>query len=287
MSEFKVTESSGQVSVEVEKFTLDFHKMPVGITSFMYEKGGNEHDCVGDMVYPMVLFAPFFTALSVPGGVLWPDGGTELEVEINLDWFVQVKQNGYMRNPTIQTSTDFPYKVTWFIWPSGRIGCRMEIKNLSGSTVLVNEEAYRLNPPNDSDINPGRDTIPNLEWFGFWSDNTGDVSDDLSHDAICVPYVASLDTYGESGKINRVYDTDVTWLYTQTFNRWFLLALSVEGSWGDCSDVSEFESRGDSISADVKNPDPLNGGPNAGDVITGTLIGSGFDEYSSAITIGV
>jgi len=287
MSGFKVTASSGQVTVETEKFTLDFSKMPVGITSFMYKKGGNEHDCVGDMVYPMVLFAPFFTALSVPGGVLWPNGGTDLEVEINLDWFVQVKQNGYMRNPTIPTSTDFQYKVTWFIWPSGRIGCRMETKNLSGAVVLVNEEAYRLNPPNDSDINPGRDTVPNLEWFGFWSDNTGDESDDLSHDAICVPYVGSLDTYGVSGKINRIYDTNVTWLYTETLNRWFLLALSVDGSWGDCANTGEFESRGDSIGADVKNPDPLNGGPNAGDVITGTLIGSGFDEYSSAITIGV
>ena len=33
MAGFKVTASSGQVTVETEKFTLDFHKLPVGITS--------------------------------------------------------------------------------------------------------------------------------------------------------------------------------------------------------------------------------------------------------------
>lgn len=287
MAGFTVKAENSSVIVETDDYTLIFSGMPVGITSFFYKKGGVEHDVVGDMVYPMTLFQPFFYAGEITGAVLWSDGGTSIEVQKNFDWFVQIKQSGYMRNPYIPTCTDFPFNVTWYLWPSGRIGCRMGIKNLSGSVVVVEEEAYRLNPANDTDINPERDTAPNLEWFGFWSNNTGDGEEDLSHDMICVPYPASLDRYGVSGKINRIYDNDVTWLNLETLIRWFLLTLAVDGSWGNCSNAAEFQSRGDEISADVKNPDPLDGSTNAGDILSGTLIGTGFDEYTSAITVGV
>jgi len=285
MTGFNVTDFGAGVIVESNDFTLIFTTDTCGITSFLYDKGGNEHNCVGNFAYPLVLFAPFFTALSVPGGILWPDGGTSTEVIKNFDWFVQIKQSGYLRNVTIPVCTDYIYNVTWYIWPSGRIGCKLEAKNLSGSMLTLSEEAYRLNPANDSDINPERDTVPNLEWFGFWSNNTGNDPDDLSHDTICVPYIESLDTYGVSGKINRIYDSGVTWLNNETLTRWFLLALSVEGSWGDSANSTDLENHGDDISADLKNPDPLDGSANAGDVLTGTRVDSGFDEYTSAITV--
>ena len=287
MAGFTVKAEGGSVIVETDDYTLIFSEAPVGITSFYYKKDGVEHDVVGDMVYPMTLFQPFFYAGEISGAVLWSDGGTSIEVEKNFDWFVQIKQTGYMRNPVIPTCTDFPFNVTWYLWPSGRIGCRMEIKNLSGFVIVVEEEAYRLNPANDADISPERDTAPSLEWFGFQSNNTGSGAEDLSHDVICVPYVSSLNSYDASGKINRIYDNDVTWLNSETLTRWFLLALSVDGSWGDCANGADIQSRGDEISADLKNPDPLDGSADAGDILTGTLIGTGFDEYTSAITVGV
>ncbi len=282
---FVVTENGDDVTVQCENFSLVFNKLASGITSFKYLSGGNWHEGVETSDASPVMFGSYFSSIGVTGGVLYPVSGNTQTVEINLPWCVQIKQVGYLRNGSLPSSTDFPYVATWRVWPSGKIACKIESKNNSGSLITLDEEAYRLNPSDDADITLGRDTAPNFNWLGFWSDNTGDNTVDLSHDGILLSYATALDEYGSSGHTNRIYDADVPWSNAENIVKNFFIALSIDGGWGDVTDSSSFETHGDDLSDDMLNADPLDGSTDAGDVITGSKVGSGFDEYTSCYTL--
>ncbi len=280
---FQIEVDEGSVTVATETFTLVFSKEHVGITSFRYETGGTWHEGVESSTTPPTLLGPYFVVKDLLGEVLYPSGGTDLIVQKALAWFVEIRQCGYMRNPSIPDSVDFPVEIMWRIWPSGRLACRIEMENLSSELQVLLEEAYRLNPADDEDINPGRDGAPVPKWFGFYSNNTGSGSDDLSHDAIVVPFEAGLSRYGESGKVNRLYKELFEWGQVQTIARSFLVALSVHGGWGDCANMTELQARGGELSSDYLNPDPLDGSENAGEVIVGT--GGTFGEEIGAYEV--
>lgn len=282
---FELTGGVDSITVATEAFTLVFSKYHVGIASFRYETSGTWHECVESRTTPPTLFGPYFGAPTLQGGVLYPDGGTVLELEVWTPWYVQIRQNGNLRNDSIPNCTDYPVQIRWSLWPSGRLACRIEADNLSGSALLLAEEAYRLNPADDPDINLGRDSAPNLAWFGFYSNNTGSGEQDLSHDAIVVPFQVGLDQYATDDNTNRIYRANVAWPDEDQIARDFLVTLSVNGSWGDCADATGFQSRGDDLSSDFQNPDPLDGSSNAGDVVTGTMVGDGFDESRDGYTV--
>lgn len=281
---FQVTQTSDTVTVVCESFTLVFDKAGVGISSFKYETSGTWHECVESGTTPPILFCPYFTIFGLLGNVLYPSGGYELEATA-LPWFVQVSQKGWLRNGSIPGSTDYEYEVLWSIWPSGRIYARMTSTNKSGSNKTFAKEAYHLNPADDPDITLGRDAVPNLNWFGFYSNNTGSGASDLSHDAIVAPWGGVLDQYGISGNTNRMYVESGTWVRETEITRSFCLALSVNGSWGDVTDSNGFQSRGDAVADDYLNADPLDGSWDAGDVLTGTIVDDGFDEGEGGYTV--
>ena len=282
---FEVTVGADSITVATEAFTLVFDKDHVGIVSFKYETSGTWHECVESGTTPPTLFGPYFKTLFLPGGVLYPSGGTTLELEVSTPWYVQIRQNGYLRNALLPDCTDYPCQIRWSLWPSGRLACRIEADNLSGSPLVLSEEGYRLNPADDPDINLGRDTAPSLQWFGFYSNNTGGGESDLSHDTVAAPFQSGLDQYRTEDNTNRIYRANVLWPNEGEIARDFLLALSVSGSWGDCVDAEGFESRGDGVSSDYQSPDPLDGSPDAGEVIVGTRVGDGFDESADGYTV--
>jgi hypothetical protein len=282
---FQITTDSNSVNVHTDAFTLIFSKEHLGITSFKYSTSGAWHECVETVNTPPTLFAPYFYSLDVPGNLLYPSGGYSLTVAAALLQFVQIIQHGYLRNPSIPDCTDYPIAVTWTLWPSGRVFCHIAIQILSSTIHVINNEAYRLNPANDPDITPGRDTAPSLKWFGFYSNNTGGSPSDLSHDCIVVPYQSDLTLYTVNGNINSIWKTTLIPFVGATIIRDFMLALSAYASHGDCTDSNDFQSRGDSLSSDFTLPDPLNGSPNAGQILLGTRIGDGFDESTGSYTL--
>jgi len=282
---FIVTEGVGKVTVDAGDFVVEFNEAQAGITSFRYITNGAIHECVNSSVTPAQLFHPYWLIDGLQGGQFYPAGGQSLDVKINKPQIVQVQQTGYLRNPTLMDITYFPYTVTWTMWPSGRIACRMIVENQSGVSKVLTEEAYRLNPKNDVDITSGRDSAPSLNWFGFWSNNTGGSTLDLSHDVVAVPYQSYLTGYETEGKANQIYREDYTFPNGTSITVEFLLILSVSGSWGDVADSSGFETRGDRLSSDYRNPDPIDGSMNAGIVMVGSKSGDGFDESMAAYMV--
>jgi hypothetical protein len=282
---FEVTTESDSVTVLTEAFTLVFSKEHVGIASFKYETSGSWHECVETGNTPPTLFAPYFQSLDVSGNLLYPSGGYSQAVTTALPQFVQIVQSGYMRNPSIPDCTDYSITITWTLWPSGRLFCHIIIQNLSNTLLILSEEAYRLNPVGDPDIHPGRDEAPNLNWFGFYSNNMGPSSYDRSHDCIVVPFQSGLDHNSTDGNTNRIYRTTITFAPNTSMSRDFMIALSAYGSHGDCTGADDFQSRGDALSSDFTLPDPLDASPNAGQVLVGTRIGDGFDEEHGGYTL--
>ncbi|MCX6646206.1 MAG: hypothetical protein NTY09_07605 [bacterium] len=284
---FVVTTGETSITVETEAFTIEFEKENCGIGSFRYKTGDVWHECTGQGTTPPILMAPYFFADALQGDYLYPSGGSKLDTIVNTPWAVRISQEGYLRNISIPSCEDFNYQVDWLIWPSGRIACTMKFTNTYGSNVMLNEEAYRLNPVNDPDITLDRDKVPNLFWFGFYSNNTGSDEDDFSCDCEAVSYQVRLANYGTSGNTNRIYKTMYLWMNDTNLYAQFLLALSVYGSFSDCANSIEFQSRGDALSADLLHPDPLNGSLNAGEVITGSPVNGGFSNDYSAYQVRV
>ena len=282
---FQVTVTDETITVVTEAFTLVFDKDKVGLTSFRYETGGTWHEGVGTGTVPPLLFGPYFWVKDLGTGFLYPDGGTSLLLVKNLGWFLEIDQIGWLRNSLIPDCTDFPVWVWWRLWPSGRLVCKIKMSNNSGRPILILEESWRLNPADDQDINPGRDDPPDLNWFGFYSDNSGGGEHDLSHDAIAVPMQKIFYEYDVTGKINRVYHVDYPWSIGGEIGYEWGLALSANGSWGDIVDSSGFQARGDALSRDYRNPDPLDGSVNAGEILVGTPVSSGYSYQLGAYTI--
>jgi hypothetical protein len=280
-----VAMSPGEITVATEAFTLVFSKESVGITSFRYELNGVWHECVAQDVDPGILFGPQLVIDGVPGGAVYPRGGLVMSLDKDFGWLVEITQSGYLRNGAIPSSTDFTYQATWRIWPSGRLVLKTKVKNESGSAKTISEDGFMLNPSGDSDIYLDRDTAPDLNWFGFYSNNPQGGKTGHTHDAIVVPYTPVYDHYAVSNNTNRIYRTGVNWDINQILGRHFLIGLSVFKSWGDCMNAPNFQIRGDKLSSDYQNPDPLDGSFNAGDVLAGSLITDGFSEEYGAYTL--
>ncbi len=282
---FQITVTDDTITLVAEAFTLVFDKENVGITSYKYETNGTWHECVESGNTPPVLFSSYHQLEKIPGTVMYPSGGITLSVVRETAWFVDILQVGYLRSQSDPDSTDYPIYIRWRIWPSGILGCRMKAINESGEALVLQEDAYRLNPADDQDVNPDRDTAPNLKWFGFYSNNTGGGAGDMSHDAIVIPWQTVLDKYGTSGNTNRIYQEEFNWTDNGELVYEFLIVLSVYGSWGDCTSSANFQTRGDKLSADFTNPDPLDGSQNAGDVLVGS--NNGFTEELVAYRVTV
>jgi hypothetical protein len=276
MSEaFEVEIEPGSVTVRTDAFTLVFDKDHVGITSFKYNTSGAWHEGVESGRTPPTLFAPYFKT-TLQGVYIYPDGGTLLSVEKLLPHYVRIKQLGFLRNESIPECEDYPVEVTSSIWPSGRIYCAVQVTNVSFTDLFLVEHAFRLSPVDDADISLVRDDPPDLEWFGFFSGNLGGSSFDRSHDTVAACFTEDLDHYSSGDGVNKLFNENSVLHSMATIIQRFIIALSANQSWGDCSDAEDFQLRGDRIASDYKNPDPLDGGPNAGSVIVGFLDG-GFD----------
>ena len=282
---FQVTVTEDAITVVAEAFTLVFDRDKIGVTEFRYEAGGAWHEGVESGVASPILFGPYFEVNDLGTGFLHPDGGIKMEVLVELDWFIEIYQVGWLRNSGIPECTDFPVEAWWKLWPSGRLIGRAIVLNQSGDPVLVVEEAWRLNPADDPDITLGRDNPPDMEWFGFYSNNTGSGEDDLSHDAIAFPMQEFFEDYGTSGNTNYFFNKDINWDAGGGISCTFMIALAANGSWGDIEDSSGFQSRGDEVSADVRNPDPIDGSANAGEVIVGIRLSGGYSPYLGAYTV--
>jgi len=283
---FQISVAMDTITVFAEAFGLTFHKDHVGVTSFGYLTGPYWHEGVESENTPPILFGPHFKVQGLTGELLYPSGGSSIELAKYLPWFIEIHQSGWLRNASLPDCTDYPMEVWWRLWPSGRLCCKLSVKNDSGVSRFLLEEAYRLNPASDADMSLGRDAPPNLKWFGFYSNNTGEEAEDLSHDGVNVPLQAGLGYYGTEGNTNRMYRRLITWDDQETIEFEFLLALSVYESWGDCTNSGDFQLRGDGVSADVLNPDPLDGSANAGEVLVGTKVGDGYSEEYAAYTLG-
>jgi hypothetical protein len=284
---FIVTTDSLSITVETESFTVVFSKEHCGITSFKYKTGSTWHECVEPGIASPILLGPYLYCDGITGDYLYPSGGYQNSVVVETPWFISINQDGYLRNSSIPGFTDLDYRVQWNVWPSGRIACNMTLTNNYGSTLVLDEDAYRMDPADDPDINLDRDAHTYLYWFGFYSNNTGSGANDLSADGITVSYRSRLTNYGTSGNTNRIYRTSFLWDDRTGIDQEFLLALSLYGSWGDCTNSTDIQNRGDSLSDDLLHPDPLDGSTNAGDMITGSLVGSGFDNKLSAYVVSV
>jgi hypothetical protein len=282
---FQVTVTDDAITVVTEEFTLVFDRDKIGVTEFRYEAGEAWHNGVESEVPSPILFGPYFEVKDLGTGFLYPDGGTDMELTIELDWFIEIYQTGWLRNTGIPECTDFPVEAWWKLWPSGRLIGRAIVRNQTGDHILVLEEAWRLNPADDADITLGRDEPAGMEWFGFYSNNTGSGEDDLSHDAIAFAMQGTYEDYGTSGNTNYFFNEDVTWADGTGISGTFMIVLSGNGSWGDIEDAGGFQTRGDEISADVRNPDPIDGSANAGEVIVGIRLSGGFDHYLGAYIV--
>ena len=284
---FKITKVGSYFIVETEAFRMKFDIETCGIRSLVYQTGETWHECIDIEILPPTIFGPYYVTEDVEGGVLYPGNGSDCNISIDTQWMVGFKHLGELLNETMEPEGDFQYEADFLVWPSGRIACSLKATNDSGSDVTLDEEAYRLNPADDPDINPERDTAPNLDWFGFYSNNTGNDEDDYSCDGIAVSYNPRLSEYGTSGNINRIYQPTSDWMDGRDRVAMFLLALAVDGSWGDCADALELQARGDALSNDLLHPDPLDGSATAGDVLVGSLVDGGFSPDVSAYVLQV
>jgi hypothetical protein len=284
MTGFNITEGIDQITVETEAFTLVFDNTNVGVISFRYEKGGNIHEGVESLAISPILFGPWFNVLinGNPSRV-YPRNAVNQSLTFSMPWYAEIFQIGQLSDIT-GSDLGLMYTAVWHIWPSGRVSCTMRIFAMMYFPGTLLEEAYRLNPSNDTDIFPVSDNT-DLKWFGFYSNNTGDNSADLSHDAIAIPLQSNVNMYAVDGYAGRMLTTGSTLPPGGMLNAIFLIALSVFNSWGDSVDFNSLDAHGDAISLDVLHPDPLNGTQNAGVVIVGMVSGNGFDIERCAYTL--
>jgi len=282
---FIVTVNEDSVEVDLGKYTLEFGKDEVGLESYRYFMGTGWHEGVETGGEPAILFGPHFYADGMTGDYLYPSGGIQVSIITELEWFVEIRQTGYLSNGEIGESMDFPYEVNWCIWPSGNIACRMKTKNESGASVTLDEMGFRLNPADDLDITLTRDNPPYLYWFGFYSDNWGAGEHDLSHDCITSPFQSDMMIYGTEENTNRIYRENYVWPDEGELVYEFLQGLSMFGVWSDVVGSADSQMRGTKLSDNYRNPDPLDGSIGAGEIIIGG--GIGFDEEIGAYKLQV
>ena len=273
--------------VDLDGFRLRFSKSQMGINSFAYLKGGDWHEVVNPSGSGL-LYLPRLTVQGVSGGHISPNHGGEIAVIFKGKAFVQVNITGYLSNQTQGTDyEDFPFEIRYSIYEDGDIHIRTGFKNASGGSAVVIEE-HILDPKDDNDITLERDNAPNLWFAGFRSNNTGNAINDLSHDGILVQFGDDFDNYvtytdGDRNAVG-LLKGPTFWDDAIEVVRYFRLHLSADGSPNDVTDSNSFQAVGDDKGADYRNPDPLTGGVDEGDVLTGSLFGDGYDEGEGAYT---
>ena len=269
-------------------FRLRFSKSQIGISSFAYLKGGVWHEAV-NLSASGLLYLPQLDVPSISGGKLYPCHGGNIEVEFTGNAFVKFTITGHLSNSTqSEALKEFMLETEYSIYEDGDIHLKTRIVFGSQNAPMQVTEEHILDPKDDNDFTLERDTAPNLWFAGFYSNNTGDDASDLSHDGILIQYrndFTNYVTFTTGGrKAVGLGKAQEQWADGSIHNSWFRLHLSADGSANDVTDSNSFQSVGDDKGADFRNPDPLTGGIDEGDVLTGSLSDDGFDEAEGTYT---
>jgi hypothetical protein len=284
----KCTKIGDDWLVDLGVFRLRFSKSLMGISSFAYLKGGDWHEAVNPQGSG-ILYLPRLTVLGISGGPIYPYCDGDLVTQFLGKAFARIDISGYLSNATQGTGfTDYHFETRYSIYEDGDIHLKTTIDlSAQASQAQVTEE-HILDPRKDNDITLERDTAPNLWFAGFHSNNTGDSTSDLSHDGILVQFGDVFNTYvtytdGDRNAVGLTKDPEL-WTPGSSHTRYFRMHLSANGSPNDITGSGDFQEVGDDKGADFRNPDPLTGGPNEGDVLTGSLEGDGYDEAEGTYT---
>ena len=274
--------------VDLGDFRLRFSKSLIGISSFAYLKGGDWHEVVNPSGSG-ILYLPRLSVQGMSGGPIYPYHSGGLQADFTGKAFVIITVSGYLSNPTQGGGlVNYQYEAIHSIYEDGDIHIKSLIAFTSGGLPAQVTEEHILDPKDDNDISLERDTAPNLWFAGFHSNNTGNGTSDLSHDGALIQYGDEFDTYvtDTSGDRNAVglAKGQTAWGPDATYTRSFRLHLSADGSTNDITSSNDFQNVGDDKGADYRNPDPLTGGNNEGDVLTGSLSGDGYDEAEGTYT---
>ena len=260
----------------------------LGISSFAYISGGVWHE----MVNPDgsgILYLPRLTVQGLSGGPITPWHSGIIDPKFIGKSFALIQISGKLSNATQGTGLiTLSFTSDYAIYEDGDIYLNTTLVRASPTYDTIDLEEHLLDPKDDADITLARDTAPDLKFAGFYSNNTGGGVADLSHDSFLAQYVDYLDTYvtdtdGDRNAVGLSIST-VSWSPTALVRN-FRIHLSVSGSAHDITGSSTFESTGDGKAFDFRNPDPLTGGTDEGDVITGSLSGIGFDENEGCYTL--
>jgi len=269
-------------------FRLRFSKSQIGISSFAYLKGGVWHEAVNPSGSGL-LHLPQLDVQEISGGKLYPYHGGGTSIEFVGKSFVKITATGYLSNPTQgEGFQDFVFATEYSIYEDGDVHLKTTIVFSSQNAPMQVTEEHILDPKDDNDITIERDTAPDLWFAGFHSNNTGNGASDLSHDGILIQDgndFTNYVTYTTGGrKAVGLAKAQTQWDNNITLCRCFRLHLSANGSANDVTDSNSFQSVGDDKGADFRNPDPLTGGMDEGDVLAGSLSGDGFDEGEGTYT---
>ncbi len=269
-------------------FRLCFSQSQMGITSFAYLLGGDWHEVVNPSSSGL-LYLPRLTSGDIPGSSITPYHGGSLTPLYIGSSFALLQIDGYLSNSTIGSGlTDFPFSTTYAVYEDGTVFIHTELTNGSGTDRMFEIEEHLLDPKSDPDITLEGNADPQLIFAGFYSNNTGSDPDDLSHDAILAQYGSDFDTYVTYTSIGcnsvGLALLGLFWPEGFVYERDFNLHLAVAGSPKDITTTANFQSTGDLIADDYRNPDPLSGGMDEGDVIIGSLLG-GFHKLEGAYLV--
>jgi hypothetical protein len=274
--------------VDSAGFRLRFSKSQIGISSFAYLKGGVWHEAVNPSASGL-LYLPQLDVPEISGEKIYPYHGGNIEVDFMGNAFAKFTINGYLSNSSQgEALEEFMLQTEYSIYEDGDIHLKTRIVFGSQNAPIPVTEEHILDPKDDNDITLECDTAPNLWFAGFHSNNTGDDASDLSHDGILIQYgnhFTNYVTYTTGGrKAVGLAKAQEQWADGSIHNSWFRMHLSANGSANDVTDSNSFQSVGDDKGADFRNPDPLTGGIDEGDVLTGSLSDDGFDEGEGTYT---
>lgn len=284
----KVKKIGDDLLVDSGDFRLRFSKSQLGISSFEYLKGGVWHEAVNPSASGL-LYLPQLDVLEISGGKIYPYHSGGIRIEFAGKSFVKITTTGNFSNPTQgEGFEDFLFATEYSIYEDGDIHLKTTIVFSSENAPMQVTEEHILDPKDDNDITLERDTAPNLWFAGFHSNNTGNGTSDCSHDGIFIQDgndFTNYVTYTTGGrKAVGLAKAQTQWDNDSTRCSLFHLHLSANGSANDITDSNSFQSVGDDKGADFRNPDPLTGGIDEGDVLTGSLVGDGFDEGEGTYT---
>lgn len=266
--------------VDNGSFRLKFSESAMGISSFAYLLGGAWHEVVNPLS-PALLYFPRLTIDGLLGGPIYPYHGGILSADFTGPTFAMFQIDGWLSNATQGTGLAYyPFTTTYAVYEDGSIYLQNDFTNASMDDQILTLEEHLLNPKDDPDIALDSDSDPDLMFAGFYSNNTGSGSDDLSHDGILSQTSTTYgiyitDTDGDRNTVGLAKGPQM-WAVTGVIQSSFHIGLSMANSPRDVTSALDFQSVGSLVSNDYQNPDPLTGELNAGDVIIGNLLGGSY-----------